>query len=33
MPSRSMLMTIAWTLAVVAVVSRVPQARTLLFGA
>lgn len=32
MPSRSMLVTIAWTLAAIAVVSRVPPARAAVFG-
>lgn len=33
MPSRSTIMAVAWTLAAIAVVSRVPQARTIVFGA
>lgn len=33
MPSRSTIMAILWTLGTIAVVSRIPQARTLVFGA
>ena len=32
MPTRSTFVTIAWTMAAIAVVSRVPQARMLVFG-
>jgi hypothetical protein len=33
LPSKTMLVGILWTLAVIAAVSRVPQARTIVFGA